>query len=63
MFNSLYKGTTEFFRKEWRAAGPDSPWKEERVFRRNGSDEIMTEEQFNEYYKRNETATNHIVVI
>lgn len=47
--------TTEFFIREHR--GNDS------VYRRPNTAEVMTRDEMGAYCKRNETATNHIVII
>lgn len=47
--------TTEFFIREHR--GNDS------VYRRPHTAEVMTRDEMGAYCKRNETATNHIIII
>lgn len=60
--HDFYDKSTETFFEEW-VEDPNGTYKAVPVYKRRNSDEVMTLEQFNEYYKRNETATNHIVVI
>lgn len=55
--------TTEIFIREWRNTNKDNSFKAEDVFRRKGTTEVMTRKEFNEYYKKNESKTHHIVVI
>ena len=62
MPDNEWQKSTETFFKEW-VDDPDGTFKAVPVYKRRGSDETMTAEEFGAYYKRNETATNHIIVI
>ena len=61
-----FKKSHETFYQGWRLT-PEKSCKAERVFRREKSElfpmEIMTEEEFSAYYRANETAGHHIIVI
>lgn len=52
--------TTEIFIREHRESDT-CLWED--VFRRQGTQEVMTRSEFNEYYKANENKYNHIVII
>lgn len=53
--------TTEIFIREWRET--NNTFRAENVYRRKGTQDVMTSEEFNEYYKKNESNTHHIIVI